>query len=464
MKYFRAVAFCVPLKYTFFMLRRAFKNFFNSAGCPDSADFFNSFNFAFACGVLFLSLLCFSCKGKSVQVQDSGEISVSSSYRFYYFSDGFYKPAAKVSEIPAVPAKPWTESVRISSVSSLSSSSLSSGFGSSDFVSDFQNSSDSASAENLASKAFAVVNRLGIMVFQDDLVSFYPDSQLFQGRTAGNLVFYDGTPLYSLYRSSFFNDSKFSERGFHPFLVQFSDEQKISYPVVNVENLGFGADTEITDYVWDGKTFVLSAKNSGDSKIDFSYLAFQPKENLLSITPETASSKIHVTESSVKTFREVQAIQDYKNAPERIKDVLKSVKKSEFLVSVKTAGGHSPRKFMKSKSYAANENFVEENGTSENRMSGLEKSPLSAEAILSDLWCGVLFQDGTFFMKGSLEGERIINGGKTVALRLPKLPAGFSYTGFAVSGRTLYASWEETDFYKTGRSGFISVDLKKLLY
>lgn len=458
----------MPLKYTFFMIRRAFKIFFSSADCSDSADFFNLFGFAFACAVLFLSLFCFSCKGKSVQVQDSGEISVSSSYRFYYFSDGFYKSAGKVSEIPSVPSKPWTESVRISSMSSSLSLASSDGFYSgaytsseSSSASDFQ---DSSAEKKRVSKAFAVVNRTGIMVFQDDLVSFYPDSQLFQGRTAGNLVFYDGTPLYSLYRSSFFNDSKVSERGFHPFLVQFSDEQKISYPILNVENLGFGEDTEITDYVWDGKTFVLSAKNSRNSKIDFSYLAFQPKENLLSVTPETASSKIHMTESSVKTFREVQAIQDYKNAPERIKDVLKSVKKSEFLVSVKTAGGHSPRKFMKSEFYAANENFGEENGTSENRMSGIEKSPLSAEAILSDLWCGVLFQDGTFFMKGSLEGERIINGGKTVALRLPKLPSGFSYTGFAVSGRTLYASWEETDFYKTGRSGFISVDLKKLLY
>ena len=40
-----------------------------------------------------------------------------------------------------------------------------------------------------------------------------------------------------------------------------------------------------------------------------------------------------------------------------------------------------------------------------------------------------------------------------------KLPEGFSYGEFTIQGHTLYASWEETDFYKTARSGFISVDL-----
>jgi len=28
----------------------------------------------------------------------------------------------------------------------------------------------------------------------------------------------------------------------------------------------------------------------------------------------------------------------------------------------------------------------------------------------------------------------------------------------------MYAAWEESDFYKTGKSGFLSVDLDAILY
>ena len=58
----------------------------------------------------------------------------------------------------------------------------------------------------------------------------------------------------------------------------------------------------------------------------------------------------------------------------------------------------------------------------------------------------------------------VLNGGKTVALKLPKLLAGYVYSGFTVSGSSLYAAWEETSFFKTGRSGFICVDLDAVLY
>lgn len=369
----------------------------------------------------FLMLFVFfisSCKKENKNgISTEEEINVSSSlYDFYYFSDGTYRKTNKVSDSPVIPQKPWTEAVRISAIS------------------------------NSSEKAFAVVNRIGIMSFDNERIDIFPDAELFGGRTAGNLVFYEGNPVYSLYRSTFFNDMEFNNRGFHPFLVQFNYEQKISYPIVNVENLGLGNDTEITDYVWNGKTFICSAKNSEDSKVSFSYWKFQPKENLLSITPENASQNLLVMESNVNDFRNVQNILLFEDAPERIKDILKYVKSSEFLISVRTASGFSPRRYLK----VLNNN--EENST------------LNAYAFLDDYWCGVLFQDGTFFIKGALPERHIFNNGKTIAIRLPKLPNGFSYSGFAISGGKLYASWEETDFYKTARSGFISVNIEKVVY
>ena len=377
--------------------------------------------------LLIFAVFSFSCKkSKSSEVIEKEEINLSSSaYNFYYFTDGFYKKVEKPSEVPLIPAKPWTEAVRISSISSAA----------------FTNEGGSGVA-----KAFAVVNRCGILALDDSNIEFNQDFQLFNGRTAGNLVFYEDTPVYSLYRSTFFNDLEWSRKDIHPFLVQFNDEQKISYPLINVENLGLDETTEITDYLWDGKSFVCSAKGLVNGKYSFSYWNFQPKEHLLSVTPESARENLLIREVDVSDFRNAQRILPYEKAPLRVKELLGGLKSSDFILTVNTAGGHSPRRFIKSAESMADAN------------------PIFSYALLAENYVLVLFQDGTLFVKGALPERTVFNSGKTVVLRLPKLPQGFSYTGSAVSGGHLYASWEETDFYKTARSGFISVNLEKILY
>ena len=71
---------------------------------------------------------------------------------------------------------------------------------------------------------------------------------------------------------------------------------------------------------------------------------------------------------------------------------------------------------------------------------------------------------GTLYIEGALPGKHILRGGKPVAIRLPKLDKGYIYSDFVISGTTLYAAWEATDFYKIKRSGFLSVDLDSTLY
>ena len=94
----------------------------------------------------------------------------------------------------------------------------------------------------------------------------------------------------------------------------------------------------------------------------------------------------------------------------------------------------------------------------------MKKKDLQGKALLSQSYSGVLFEDGTLFLEGALPGKHILRGGKAVCIRLPKLPKGFMYSEFTISGTTLYAAWEESSFYKTGRSGFIQVDLDETLY
>lgn len=374
--------------------------------------------------IIVFSTIFFSCK-KSEPKFDGQKISeTKAKHSWYYFSDGNLKKAEEISSVPQIPFKPWTEAARISDIS----------------VQD--------SKYDSIPKGFAIVNRTGILVFEDDKINLYCDSEIFSNSTQENLVFYDDTPIFSVYRNSFFNRQNFLENSMHTFLVQFNTEQNVCYPVLTVENLGLPPTAEITDFIWDSQFWTCSVKDSGNGseKISFSYLTFQPKTELTSISPKTAENSIFITETTEKEFRNAKSPEDFSKTPERIKKLLSSLPKNfSCSIKVKTASGHTPRIFESNRNRAENE-------------------ILEATAILSDTWTACLFTDGTFYLNGALFENRILNHGKNIALKLPKLPSGFYYKEFAISGTNLYASWEENSFYTIARSGFICVDLNEILY
>ena len=113
-------------------------------------------------------------------------------------------------------------------------------------------------------------------------------------------------------------------------------------------------------------------------------------------------------------------------------------------MEVKSAAGSSPRIY-------------------ENEITGSFEQELNANAIISQSWSAALFEDGTLFIEGALPGKHILRGGKPVAIRLPKLEVGYVYSDFVISGTTLYAAWEQSDFYKVSRSGCLSVDVNATL-
>ncbi len=374
--------------------------------------------------IIVFSTIFFSCKKNEPKFDGQKISETKAKHSWYYFSDGNLKKAEGISSVPQIPFKPWTEATRISDIS----------------VQD--------SKYDSIPKGFAIVNRTGILVFEDDKINLYCDSEIFSNSTQENLVFYDDTPIFSVYRNSFFNRQNFLENSMHTFLVQFNTEQNVCYPVLTVENLGLPSTAEITDFIWDGQFWTCSVKDSGNGseKISFSYLTFQPKTELTSISPKTAENSIFITETTEKEFRNAKSPEDFSKTPERIKKLLSSLPKNfSCAIKVKTASGHTPRIFESNRNRAENE-------------------ILEATAILSDTWTACLFTDGTFYLNGALFENRILNHGKNIALKLPKLPSGFYYKEFAISGTNLYASWEENSFYTIARSGFICVDLNEILY
>ena len=372
---------------------------------------------------ILLLLGCFlilSCKSSSKNDFPRNIQINEKVFHWFYFGEGKINKADSISSVPVLPLKPWTEAYRLSSMN--------------------------AKAFSEKGTAFGTVNRLGVIIFEDKAFDLISSRDFFDSKTAGNLVFYNDVPFIHIYRSTFFNDKQ-NRKALHSFLIQLDENQKLFYPVLNVENLGFDESTEITGLIFDGKSWTGEAKRikPEDGKIDFEYFNFQAKEDLTQINPENGNDSVFVTDFDMEKFRDAYKNQNYSKAPERIRRLFKSLPSDlGFTFTLWTTGGHFPRSYEKTGS--------------------AEKEMLQAAALLSETYCASLFSDGTFYINGSLSKRGMINEGKTVALRLPSLPEGFVYSGFVISGETLYASWEENSFYEIGRSGFIQLDLGSILY
>ncbi len=390
------------------------------------------FKLALITSIISVPLLFCSCKKKQTQAQIPVQNAISleitkSNHAWYYFSNSNYHPVDRPQNAPLQAPKPWTETIRISSAN------------------------NELGTQNSESKAFAIVNRLGILSFNNEEINLSQDAHIFADRTAGNLVFLNNNPVFSVYKSAFFNDTILAadyknDSSSHLFLLQFDPTAKISYPVLNCNNITEKTNSEITDFYWNGLEWCCSIKTISDTKNEFSYIRFKPLIPLLALSPSTAEGKIDIQECDVDFFRNCRVHHNYSDSPDRIKKLLSGFDtKLPFIIEVKTAGGSSPRIY-------------------ENTVAGSTEKELNAKAILSASWSAALFEDGTLFLEGALPGKHILRSGKTVAIRLPKLPVGYVYSDFVISGTTLYAAWEESSFYKTGRAGFLQVNLERTLY
>lgn len=329
----------------------------------------------------------------------------------WYFlkADGFEKITSPL-DAPLVIKKPYTESVRISSFGQLLSVS----------ENDVQ-----------TQKSYALVNRSGLIEFDNDKPVLFSDALLFKNVTAEGLVFMNENPVFSVYKNDIFNESfSNAKKDADSVLIQFDRKSNAFFPIVSRETLSLTKTQEVNDYYWDGKYFYFCIKDSKLDKTEFNYIKW---------------NSLALKDSSETEFRNLKSYADFKTAPERVKKLLSCLPKSfGFNIEVRTANGPSPRYFEKKSSEGI--------------------SSLDAKLQLSDTFAACLFKDGTIYFAGALANKRILNNSNTIALRLPKLPEGFIYTDFAISKNTLYASWEEASFYETGRAGFLSVDLAKVLY
>ena len=382
----------------------------------------------FFAAIFVFSTIFFSCAKDSSQ--DSVDAILiekkSSAHKWFALNKDGYQEVDAPQRASATLKKPWTEALRISCMGQSTEK------------------TPLDISQGGAPRIYALTNRLGIIVMSQDSIKVFKDPQFFSERTADKLVFMNGSPIYSVYRNSYFNEKISTNQPFRPFLIQFTADSGVYFPILTYENLSLPTNSEVNDFCWDGKEWFCSIKNYTQTETNFSYLKFRPETALLSISPE--KNLIAIQKSSEDEFRRVRSPKDFSAAPARVKNLLKGLPADfDFYAECKDSGGATARQFIHSQIKNPNE---------------IARSVVQ----ISGTWIGALFEDGTLYLNGALYANKILNNSKNLALRLPKLAQGYKYTDFGFSGATLFAAWEQTDFYETGRSGFLQVDLKPILY
>lgn len=396
-------------------------------------------NFLFTAAVS-ASLLIFAGCSKQTKATISQIPENTKHHSWYFFTEDGFEQTSLPQQSGISSLKPWTETLRASD------------------------------ANTAADKSgYMLVNRLGVIHFaKNESQQVQPvliqDYELFSNSTASNLIFDNENPYFTLSRSSFFNkEASLSETGSaqdsnRPFLVRISQELKAFYPAITYGDLRLGGGGEITGTFFDGNSFFASIKKINNSKTEFTYINFFANSSLESLSPFTKDEKITIQETSEENYRLLNSPKKFSDSPKRLRSLLSSIPQNfYFSVECKNSGGTSPKTFISGSDFGSD-------FSSENAESSENSFLIGAHAIIADDWICAVFSDGTTYFNGALDGEPILNNGKNTAFRLPKLPQNYIYGPFCISGTTLAVAWEESDFYKTGRSGFLTVDLKKVLY
>lgn len=335
-------------------------------------------------------------------------------YKWYYFSpEGVFSTDSPL-KVQQTIFKPWTETMRV------------------------------AGAANINNTGYMLVNRLGLLYLPSSLDKeprVYTDALYFTGTTVNNLLAVEKHPVFHVYRNSFFN--KNASENLLPFLIQYRQENEIFFPLLKVTDLGLPKEAETVHLQYDGSSWTGSFKISTDERTIFNYIQFYSYEPLISLTGSSKPGQIQQQKLTQEKFKEVVCNYDYSVAPSRLKKLLAQIPEEySLIIDYSSLNPGTPI------------NYTRETGT----------EVFEAKAKDGGSFIASLFADGTIYFSGALPSNPILKNGEPIVFRLPKLPSGFIYTDFVITGSILYAGWEEELFYQTGRAGFIAVDLKKVLY
>ncbi|MGI5173748.1 hypothetical protein H0R92_09125 [Treponema sp. OMZ 840] len=408
----------------------------------------------FICGLFVLMFCTASCSKKNAQdipveysrILQANNGGTGLTHRWFYFTEDGFKETDVPRNAPKVQKKPWTEAVRITS------------------------------SVPIDGTGYFLVNKLGLLVCpaasglqKEGIASktfLVKDADIFSPAACGSLFCIDGTPVFNLYTNSIFASARFSaetnaaEKKLLPqteksdyFLVQYVKENRGFIPLLNSRDFNWPVKAELRELFFIDNIWYALLKETEAQRTEFYAYSFYTVEPVTAfaqarISSDTGASgfkpKLIHEEISVHEFREKIRPLRTSVMPERLKDLLAPVPPSvPWYLEYSADGSPSPFRFVQ-REHAPN--------------------PRQAYATTADHYSAAFFEDGTVCFAGTLPMKHVLNEGKPSVFKLPRLPAGYTYSYALIAGSTLFAAWEETAFFETGRSGFVAVDLEQVLY
>ncbi|MBR6914238.1 MAG: hypothetical protein IKN34_10665 [Treponema sp.] len=356
----------------------------------------------------------------------------SNDHYWYAFKNDSFIQVESPKKAPYQSDSPWTECTRIAD-----------------------------SDTGLDGNGYFLVNRLGALVFEKkDTPTLIEDRMFLSKSTISNLIFSEDTPYFTLSKNIRFNksldefkeseDSEFMNR---PYLMRIDTKSRLLLPCVTYADLGIERGKEISGSYFDGRNWISLIRLIDNSQIDehmenssVEYKKWHSNMSYASLSAAHTEDKLSVELTDSASYSSSYRPIVFENAPESLRNLLRYLPDSfGFSVVYRDAGGGSPKFFY--------------------RLGNGDSS--DGSAISNGNWTCAVFEDGTTYFSGAIDGRGLINDGKTVAFRLPKLPINFLYTNFCISGDYLVIGWDESDekeFFKIKRSGFLTVNMAKLFY
>jgi hypothetical protein len=332
--------------------------------------------------------------------------------RWFCFDRAGFSEIPDPQSAPPVPFAPWTEAVRV------------------------------ADAGIASGAAYFLMNRLGLLVFSgvppsspggSPDIRLIRDDALFLNLTAAGLPLVGGVPLVHLYRNDFFASGPSAA---HPVLAAYDREAGRFIPALDKSGLSVPENAEVIDLAFGGGVWYGAIKQTIDGRITYSYRQFE-------ISAAGAPLPVQITGlagSSAESFRAQKEPLPFAQAPERLRSLLGVLPADlPFEILCVSDDTPAPRVFLQG--------------------AGPDTPAVYGSAALASSYAAALFADGTFYFAGLLPRSGALPRSVNCAFRLPALPPGFAYGRCIVSGDTLFAAWEEADFYQTGRSGFAALAL-----
>ena len=397
----------------------------------------------FTCGLCIVCCCLASCAKKNGKDLTSGYSRILNSrsayadmtHRWFYFTDEGFKETDVPRNAPKRQKKPWTEAVRITS------SALINGTG------------------------YFLVNKLGMLVCPSasglqkqgiaSKTQLVKDPDLFLSAAAGSLFCIDERPVFNLYTNSIFSAGNPQQKNDQneAFLIEYSAENRNFIPLLNGGDFDRPRGAQLRELFFINDIWYALFKAAQTDRTEFYAYSFYTVEPITAfarapISAESGTSgfkpDIIVKNIGVQEFRDTVKPQPSSAMSAGLKDLLAPVPASvPWYLEVFSDGA------------SASERFVRR-----------EHAPKARQAYASSGadFSAAVFEDGTVCFIGTLPMKHVVNEGRPVAFKLPRLPAGYTYSCALIAGSTLFVSWEETAFFETGRSGFLAVDLERILY